>query len=191
MGTILQQTFMFLVQFVFGLYSFAVILRLWLRLASLDAYQPFIAAIAKSTAPIIHPLKKYLPDIGHLESASMVLLLVVTLVKLLLVSFISGHVPQPIGLLAWTLISTVEVCLDTIFYVMIITAILSWIPHAQPALSSLFAQMTAPLLAPIRRFIPLLGGMDLSPIVVLVAIQIIEMLMVHPIVRASLMAAFS
>ena len=188
MGSAVQQTLMFIVQFVFGLYSFIIVLRLWLRMARADYNHPFVASIAKSTTPIIRQLQKYLPDFGHIETASLVLLLIVTLVKLLLVSFIAGHVPQPVGLLAWTLASMIEALLDTVFYLMIMMAILSWIPNAQPALYSLLAQITAPLLMPVRRFVPLLGGMDLSPVIILVVIQVIEMLMVQPLIRASLSA---
>ena len=190
MGSALQQTLMFIVQFVFGLYSFMIVLRLWVRLACVSNEHPLLTSIAKTTNPIIKPLRKYIPDFGNYELASVVLLLGVILLKLVLVSFISGYIPQPAGLFAWTLISTIEVGLDTVFYVMIMMAILSWIPNAQPILLSLLSQITAPLLAPVRRFVPLFGGMDLSPVIVLVVVQILEILFVHPVMRASLMAAF-
>ena len=190
MGSVVQQTLMFIIQFIFGLYSFIIVLRLWLRMVDADYNHPFVASIAKSTTPIVRKLHKYIPDFGSIETASLVLLLILTLVKLLLVSFISGHIPQVGGLLAWTLASMIEALLDTVFYIMIMMAILSWIPNAQPALYALLMQITAPLLMPVRRFVPLLGGMDLSPVVVLVAIQVIEMLMVQPVIRASLSAAF-
>ncbi len=190
MGSAVQQTLMFIVQFIFGMYSFIIVLRLWLRMANADYNHPFVASIAKSTTPVIRKLQKYLPDFGNIETASLVLLLLVTLVKLLLVSFISGHIPQPIALLGWTLASMIEVVLDTVFYLMIMMAILSWIPNAQPMLYDLLMQITAPLLMPVRRVVPLLGGMDLSPVIVLIVVQIIEMLLIQPVIRASLMAAF-
>lgn len=190
MGSAVQQTLMFIVQFIFGLYSFVIVLRLWLRMVHADYHHPFVASIAKSTTLLVRKLQKYLPDFGSIETASLVLLLIVTLIKLILVSFISGYIPHVGGLLAWTLASMIEAMLDTIFYVMIMMAILSWIPNAQPMLYGLLAQMTAPLLMPVRRWIPLLGGMDVSPVVVLLVIQVIEILMVHPVMRASLSAAF-
>lgn len=190
MGSAIQQTLIFIVQFVFGLYSFVIALRLWLRMTDADYNHPFVASIAKSTTPIVRKLKKYLPDFGNIETSSLILLLLVTLVKLLLISFISGHIPQAGGLLAWTLASSIEVVLDTLFYVMILMAILSWIPNAQPMLYSLLMQVSAPLLAPVRRIVPLLGGMDLSPLVILVVIQVVEMLLLNPVIRASLSAAF-
>lgn len=190
MGSAVQQTLMFIVQFVFGLYSFVIVLRLWLRMVDADYNHPFVASIAKSTTPVVRKLQKYLPDFGHFEAASLVLLLIATLVKLLLVSFISGHIPHAVGLLAWTLASVIEVVLDAAFYVMIIMAILSWIPNANPMLYGLLMQITTPLLMPIRKWVPLLGGMDLSPVVVLIVIQVVEMLLVNPIIRASLSATF-
>ncbi len=190
MSSAIQQVLMFIVQFVFGLYSFMLALRIWARWSHMSGEHPLLTGIARSTSPVIKVLKKYIPNLGHVELSSIVLLLAVTLIKLLLVSFISGHIPQPMGLFAWTVISAIEVGLDAIFYVMILMAILSWIPHAQPAMLSLLTQISAPLLAPIRKFVPLFGGMDISPVVLLLIVQIIEMLLVHPVMRASLMAAF-
>ncbi|MES2204587.1 MAG: YggT family protein [Pseudomonadota bacterium] len=190
MGSAVQQTLMFIVQFIFGMYSFVIVLRLWLRMADADYNHPFVASIAKSTTPVIRKLQKFLPNVGHFETASLVLLLIVTLVKLILVSFISGYIPHVGGLLAWTLASMIEAILDTAFYLMIMMAILSWIPNAQPMLYGLLIQITTPILMPVRRCVPLLGGMDLSPVVVLIVIQVLEMLMVQPVIRASLSAAF-
>lgn len=190
MGSAVQQTLMFIVQFAFGLYSFVIVLRLWLRMADADYQHPFVESIARSTTPVVRKLQKYMPNIGKFEVASFVLLFAVTLVKLLLVSLISGHAPQLAGLLAWTLASMLEVVLDAAFYVMIMMAILSWLPNAHPALYGLLMQITIPLLMPVRRYVPLLGGMDLSPVIVLVVIQVIEMLMLQPLIRASLSATF-
>lgn len=190
MGSAIQHALMFIVQFIFGLYSFVIVLRLWLRMVDADYHHPFVASIVKSTTPVIRKLQKYLPNLGHIETASLVLLLIVTLVKLLLVSFISGHIPHAVGLLTWTLASAIEVVLDAAFYVMIIMAVLSWIPNANPMLYGLLMQITAPLLMPVRRVVPLLGGMDLSPVVVLVVIQVVEMLLVQPMIHASLSVAF-
>lgn len=190
MGSAVQQALMFIVQFVFGLYSFVIVLRLWLRMVDADYRNPFVMSIAKSTTPVVRKLQKFLPDIRHFETASLVLLLVITLIKLILISFISGYIPHIAGLIAWTLASMLEVVLDAVFYLMIIMAILSWIPNANPSLYGVLMQITAPILMPVRRVIPLLGGMDVSPIVVLVVIQVLEMLFVHPIMHASLSAAF-
>lgn len=190
MGTAVQQTLMFLVQFIFGLYSFVVVLRIWLRAIHADYNHPFVTSIARTTTPVVRQLQKYIPDIKGLETASVVLLLLLVLVKLLLISFIAGHIPAIAGLFVWAVASMIEVFLDTIFYLMIMMAILSWIPNAQPSLHLLLAQASEPILQPVRKIVPLLGGMDLSPVVVLLAIQVIEMLMVQPVIRAGISAAF-
>lgn len=189
MGASIQQVLIFIIQFIFGLYSFLIILRLWIRLFDVSDQLFFLEGIAKATNPLLKRLRSSIPDIGRLESSSLVLLFVLTLIKLILVSFISGHIPHFMGLLAWTLMTAIESILDAIFYVMIILAILSWIPHVQPAMFSLLTRITTPLLAPIRKYIPLLGGMDVSPVVLLLIIQILEIIIVHPFIRVSLMAA--
>jgi YggT family protein len=190
MGSAVQQTLMFLVQFIFGLYSFVIVLRLWLRAVYADYNHPFVAGIVRATTPLVRKLQKYIPDMRGVETASVVLLLLLILVKLFLVSFIAGHIPSIGGLFVWALASLVEVCLDTAFYLMIMMAILSWMPNAQPALYGLLMQLTQPILQPVRSIVPLLGGMDLSPVVVLVVIQVIEILMVQPVIRAGINAAF-
>jgi YggT family protein len=190
MGSAVQQTLMFLVQFIFGLYSFVVVLRIWLRAIQADYNHPFVASIARATTPPVRQLQKFIPNISGIETASVVLLLLLILVKLFLVSFISGHIPQVSGLFIWALGSLIEICLDTVFYLMIMMAVLSWMPNAQPALYSLLSQLTEPILQPVRRIVPLLAGMDLSPVVVLVLVQVVEILMVNPIIRTGISAAF-
>lgn len=189
MGAAVQQTLIFLVQFIFGLYSFVIVLRIWLLAVGANYNHPFVTGVAKTTTPVVRKLQKFIPDISGIELASVILLLLITLIKLLLMSFIAGHVPNPGGLMAWTLGSAIEVCLDAAFYVMIIMALLSWMPNAQPALYGLLAQMTMPILQPVRKVIPLIAGMDLSPVVLLVVIQVVEMLAINPLVRAGLSAA--
>ncbi|MCD8499798.1 MAG: YggT family protein [Gammaproteobacteria bacterium] len=190
MSGAVQQTLMFIIQFLFGLYSFMLVLRVWIRMNGIQANHPLLVSIAKLTNPLVNRLKKWIPDVAYIEISGITLLLGVTLVKLLLVSAVAWHVPHIPGLFAWTLISAVEVFLDVVFYAMIIFAILSWIPNVQPELYSLLSQITAPLLMPIRRCLPLFGGLDLSPVVLLLLVQVLEMLLVHPVMRASLMATF-
>lgn len=188
MSSTIQQALIFIIQFVFGLYAFLLALRVWLRAMHADYHHPFVGGVAKVTAPLIKRLK-CIPDIKNIELASIVLLFVVTLVKLILVSVIVGHIPNLFGLIMWTLGTMLEVGLDVVFYVMIFMALLSWMPQVQPMLFGLLSQLTQPLLQPVRKIIPLLGGMDISPIVVLLIAQLLDILIAHPLIRVGLNAA--
>lgn len=189
MGSAVQQTLIFIVQFVFGLYAFSLVLRIWMRALHADYLHPFVNSIDKITTPIVKLFYKFVPDFKKIELAGVVVLFIVTLIKLLLISVIAGQVPNIFGLLIWSIGSMLETICDTVFYMMVIMALLSWMPQVQPMLFALLNQLTQPLLRPVRRIVPLLGGMDLSPIAVLLLAQILNMLIAHPIMRVGLNAA--
>lgn len=189
MGSSIQQALIFIVQFIFGLYAFSLVLRIWMRALHADYLHPFVNSIDKITTPVVKPFVKFIPDFKKIELAGVVVLLIVTLIKLFLMSIIAGQMPNMIGLLIWSVGSIVETICDAVFYMMVIMALLSWMPQVQPMLFSLLHQLTQPLLQPVRRIIPLLGGMDLSPIVALLIAQILNILIAHPIMRVGLNAA--
>lgn len=186
--TAIQQAGLFLVQFIFSLYAFLLVLRIWLRAVHADYYHPMVMSVAKLTTPLVKRFT-FIADIKSIECASVVLLFFITLIKLVLVSLIAGQVPHFPGLILWTLGTLLEVGLDTVFYMMMFMALLSWMPHVQPTLFALLNQLTQPILQPVRRVLPLIAGMDFSAIAVLAVAQILEILLAHPWIRIGLNTA--
>lgn len=166
----------FLISTVFDLYLAVVILRIWLQWARADFYNPFSQFVVKATHPIVAPLRRILPAIGGFDTASFVLALLVVTVKMTLLSLITT---SPIDLLAISLFSLVSVIKHAgmlLFWMLLIRAILSWFSQGYNPFVMLLAQLTEPLLAPVRSILPPMGGLDLSVLLVMILLNFINIL---------------
>jgi YggT family protein len=162
--------FIMLVKVVFNLFLFVVLLRLVLQLTRADFYNPISQSIVKVTSPIVLPLRKVIPSIGRLDTASLVLAFSVQLLTVVFVVLIKGAVISPASYAIYTFAGTLYHLLDLYFWAMLISVILSWV--APGAL--LVGQITAPLYRTCQRVIPTLGGLDLSPIFIFLAISFLK-----------------
>lgn len=185
MASVVQQALIFLVQFIFSLYSFLLALRVWMRAVHADYNHPFVTGVARLTTPLIKRLH-FIGDIKNIELASLALLFVVIVIKLVLMSLLAGELPGLLGLIIGACGTLLNVGLDLIFYVMIFMALLGWMPQAQPALFVLVSQLTQPILQPVRKILPTLYGMDVSPLIVLLVAQLVKILVSDPLIRAGL-----
>lgn len=167
----------FLINTGFNLYLMVVVLRLWLQLARADFYNPFSQFIVKATNPLVLPLRKVIPSLGQLDTATLVLAWLVAVVKMLLIQqLFLGQIGIVSALVAGLIILLKET-LSLVFWIVIIRAILSWFSQGNNPIEQVMHQLTEPLLRPIRRVIPPLGGLDLSVLVVLIALQFIQILL--------------
>ncbi|MGL4612617.1 MAG: YggT family protein [Shewanella sp.] len=172
-----MNAFTFLITTLFDLYLMVVILRIWLQLARADFYNPFSQFVVKATHPLIAPMRRVLPSIGRFDSASFVLAILVVLVKLLLISLIAGAGLNILLFLVFAVVSVVKQAGVLLFWMLIIRAILSWFNQGYNPIVMIMDQLTEPLLAPVRRIIPPIGGLDLSVMLVIIAMNFINMLL--------------
>lgn len=165
----------FLVEIIFQLYLMVVLLRLWLQFAQADFYNPFSQFIVKATHPIVGPLRRVIPSFGRLDTATLVLALIVASGKIFAVALVHGYVYlNPIGLLVGGVFEILREGFQLVFYVLIIRAILSWISQGQNPLEYVLHQLTEPFLAPIRRIIPPIGGLDLSVMFAIIGLMFLQ-----------------
>ncbi len=178
-STYWQNPILFLIQIGFTLYILAVMLRFLLQLVRADAYNPLSQFLLRITEPILRPLRRLLPVTRRIDGASLVLMYVLEFGSLELMLAVRGMatVVSPAYLLLGALVNLIVLLLNVYTFTIIIQVILSWIgPGAyNPALAMLYG-LNAPVLERAQRLIPPLGGLDFSPLVVLVAIQVIKML---------------
>lgn len=167
----------FLINTFFDLYLMVVILRIWLQLARADFYNPFSQFIVKATHPLIAPMRRVLPSLGRFDTASFVLALLVVIAKLLLISLIAGGGFDILLFLVFALVSVVKKAGVLLFWMLIIRAILSWFNQGYNPIVMIMDQLTEPVLAPVRRIIPPIGGLDLSVMVVIIGMNFINMLL--------------
>jgi YggT family protein len=169
----------FLVSTVFDLYIMVVILRIWLQAARADFYNPFSQFIVKATQPVVAPLRRVIPSIGSLDMATLLfayLLCVGKYVTLVLIAS-GGNFSFGVDFLFLGLLSLIKAAGGLLFWVLLLRAILSWVSQGRSPIEYVFHQLTEPMLAPIRRIIPAMGGFDLSVLVLFIVLQFANMLM--------------
>lgn len=166
----------FLIDTVFSLYAFAFMLRFLLQWVRADFYNPVSQALVTITRPVLNPLRRILPALGRFDLSCVVAMFAIKLLGLFLAGLAAGwSISVPILLLR-TGYDLLDLLLLTFFVTVIIQVILSWVnPGAYNPVTSLLHQLNAPLLMPVRRMLPPLGGLDLSPLVVLIGIQFARM----------------
>ena len=166
----------FLADTLFDLYIMIVLLRIWLQVARADFYNPFSQFIIKATQPVVGPLRKIIPGIGGWDLATILFAFAVACLKITTLSLISGAAVNPVVILIIGLTILIAAVFKILFWVLILRAILSWVSRGDNPIEAVMIQLTEPLLAPIRRFMPQMGGLDLSMLVVLIGLQFLEML---------------
>ena len=167
----------FLISTLFDLYLMVVLLRLWLQLVRADFYNPFSQFVVKATHPIVGPMRRILPSMGSLDTATLVLALAVAMLKVTTVTLMfSGGELNPVFIAISGALVVVKEIFSLLFWVLIIRALLSWVSQGYNPIELVLHQLTEPLLAPIRKVLPPLGGLDLSVLVVLIGLQFIQLL---------------
>jgi len=177
----LNEIFGYLLQTLLSLYLLAMLLRFLLQLVRADFYNPISQFLAKVTNPLVIPLRRVLPGFGGLDMASLVLSLLLQLAGIVALLFINGLGLPGIGLLlAWAVLGVVGLLVNIYFFALLAMIILSWIAPGSnnPAVYLLF-QITEPVMAPFRKALPPMGGMDFSPILVFILINVIQIALRH------------
>lgn len=173
----------FLIQTLFGIYEVIILLRFLLQLVRADFYNPISRFIVKATSLPLKPLRRIIPGVAGMDMASLVLLLVVIVVELLLLSIVA-NLPMPAlpGLLALALVQMLKLLIYVFLFSVFVLAILSWVsPGGYNPVANLLYQITAPLMRPARRLLPPMGGLDLSPMVVMIVLYLAILLVIHPL----------
>jgi YggT family protein len=155
-----------------GLYLMVVLLRFLLQIARADFYNPLSQAIAKATNPLLVPLRRIIPGLFGLDLACIVLAIAVEFITIFLGMLLVGMI-NPVIALLWTLLGIASMTIYIYFICMIAMIILSWVaPHTRHPAAVLANQLIRPLCAPVQRIIPAMGGIDISPVFVFLALNI-------------------
>ncbi len=181
----------YILQTIGSFYLLIVLLRFILQLVRADFYNPLSQFIVRATHPILKPLRRIIPSLGGLDLASLVLALIVQFVLMALTLMLMGvGISDPLLILVWSIIGVTALLLKVFFFALIISVILSWVAQGthNPA-ALLVNQICEPLLMPIRRVLPNLGGLDLSPIVAFLILNLIDMLVVKNLAAMTSMPA--
>lgn len=163
------------VRTLFDVAIILVLLRLLLQLFRADFYNPISQTVVRATA-FLDPLRKVLGARGGLDITTLVALVALKMTQLaVLYAMVHGATPGPVFLLATSGLSLVSLLLKVFFWSIIGSVVVSWLaPDGRSPATQLLWSLTEPLLAPARRLLPPLGGLDFSPIIVLLLINILD-----------------
>ena len=162
----------------FDLYIVVLWLRFLLQLLHADYYNPIAQFVVQATAPLVNPLKRIIPGNHSWEPAVLVIILLIKMLEMTLLGLlVGGATIAPLPLLIYTIVSLLQLVAEFYFWTLIISVVLSWVaPGSYSPAAVLVNQIIEPLLAPCRRLLPAMGGLDLSPIVVFLGIKVFQIL---------------
>ncbi|HKK05018.1 MAG TPA: YggT family protein [Gammaproteobacteria bacterium] len=192
MGYYFSNAASFLLSTLFGLYLLAILLRFLLQVVRADFYNPVSQFLVKVTNPLLKPLRRVIPGWGGIDIASLVLLVLVMLVQLFVLralgdGYFGIPIPNAPGLFLFAVVQLLALTLTVYFWTILIQVLLSWVsPGGYNPVVYLLYQLNGPLLRPAQRLIPPIGGLDLSPIAVVIALQLVKILVISPLLAFSL-----
>ena len=181
----------FLLNTIIDLYVMLIALRYIMQIVRADYYNPIAQFIVKATNPVLIPFRKIVPGWGKQDLAALLFCWLALIAKLFLFKFIglgvisiagSGIVVSALGpatIIALAAVDVLALVFNIFFFAIIIMAVLSWVsPAGYNPIAALVSSICEPLIAPVRRYVPPLGGMDLSPLVALIGLQVAKILVI-------------
>lgn len=183
MPATIRTALLFLIETLFNLYLFLLVIRIIFVWVRVDYFNPVTQFVARMTDRVIRPIRKLFPNINHFETASMILILGIESVKFFLIIYLNGNIPNLTALPLLALADTLAFFIQVFTYAILLQALLSFVQPMSP-LMSLLLKFNSPIMRPIQRLIPPIGGFDLSPIPALLGLQLLSILLVGPLSSA-------
>ncbi|TKD61029.1 YggT family protein [Cobetia marina] len=163
-----------LVTILLQLFVYILMLRFLLQLSRADFYNPVTQSVVKATNPLVAPLQGILRPLGRFDIATLAAAFIVVSLVLVAIGALFGGM-LPIGFIALTALGTMlDSIINIYFFALIAMIILSWVaPQANHPGAILVHQLVDPIMKPVRKVIPSIGMLDLSPIFVFIALNLV------------------
>ncbi len=168
---------LFLIKTVFELYLLVLMIRLILAYVQANYFNPITRFIVKLTQPLVHPLRRLIPNYRRIEFSTLVLIIIFELIKISLLLTITIGLPDGLILISLAFTETLKLLLQTFFYAILLQALMSWFQPGETPATQLLRQVSSPILYPLQRLIPPVGGFDISPIPALLLLQLFIILL--------------
>jgi YggT family protein len=172
----MNEILVYLIQTAISLYLLAMILRFLLQVVRADFYNPISQFLVRITNPLVIPLRRLIPGLGGIDLSSLLLALLLQVLGIIAILMLNGlGIPNLLVLLIWAVLGLAGLVVNVYFFALLAVIILSWVAPGgnNPALHLLY-QLTEPVMAPFRKMLPPLGGLDFSPILVFILINVIQ-----------------
>lgn len=169
----------FIIEAISNLFILVLLVRLVLPFVHANYRNPVVQGILKITSPLVVPLRRVLPSISKVDTATLVVAYAVQYLAVFLVIALesNGAMAEPLAI-AWIAFVKLFVMLIKLFaYAIIVRVILGWVaPNQYNPVTEIVGAITEPLLAPARRVVPPIGGLDISPLFVMIALFALSIL---------------
>ncbi|MCK0106934.1 YggT family protein [Marinobacter sp. S0848L] len=171
-------------------YMSVVLLRFLLQLARADFYNPISQFVVKATNPPLRPLRRIIPGWGGIDGAALVLAILIQAITFFLMLLIyNSGMPSfnPLTLLVWGTLNVLSLIVKIYFWSVIAVVVVSWIaPQSGHPAIQLVVQITEPVMRPVRNIMPSMGGLDLSPIIVFLILNVLDVVLNHMKIAAGM-----
>lgn len=175
----MEQALVFIIRTLVDLYIITFVLRIIMQWVRVDFRNPLTQFILRITNPLVIPLRRFVPPIGGLDTATLIVVVVLELIVTIVVTNLtcSGE-PNVLQVISMTVLRVVYLTLRIYLFVILIYVIMSWIsPGTYNPAARLMESIAQPVLRPLRRLLPPIGGLDLSALFALIGIQALTMLL--------------
>lgn len=189
MPNTLQTALLFLIDTVFSLYIGILVVRAILVWVGANYFDPLTQFVIRCTNFISKPLRRVIPNYRNIEISTLLLIFTLEIVKYLLIGFITYGVPNIVGILILSLGDIIRLFLLVFFYAIILQAIFSWVQPYSPVNRALH-QFTSPIMQPLHRIVPPVGGFDITPIPALIILQLLIIVVAGPLLNMGAGVAF-
>lgn len=172
----------FLIDTLFSLYILAVVVRFLLQWCGGNYYNPVSRFLVSITQPPLKLLRRYVPPFGRIDTSSLILVLFLQMTADFSIYLLKGVSINLVALAVLSLTQIVSLIINIYVFAVFARALLSWFnPGAFSDANATLISLTEPLLEKCRKFIPDLGGLDLSPLAALLILQLAKMIILPPL----------
>ena len=172
----------FLIDTLFSLYILAIVLRFLFQWTKADFYNPISQFLVKITHPPLKIIRRFVPSVGKIDTSSIVFALALQMLADFSILALKGVMVSITALIILSFSQLLSLLVNVFIFAVFARAILSWFdPGNYNSANSLLQSLTEPLLTMCRKVIPDLGGIDLSPLVALVVLQLAKMMLLPPL----------
>lgn len=181
----LYQIASFLLDVIGGLLTGACLLRLYMQWQRIPFSNPVGGLVFALTDWLIMPLRRVIPPVGRWDISSLVAAVLLQLVQYVLLTLMLGLGSAWVWVPWLAFFGLLRVGVSGLIGLLIVYAVLSWVQQGRSPLGDVIARLCEPVLRPLRRIIPVVGGFDLSPLAALVLLQVVMIVLGH--LQASVM----
>ncbi|MCV6639133.1 YggT family protein [Candidatus Albibeggiatoa sp. nov. NOAA] len=181
----IASVFIFLISVLFGFYILLLMLRFLIRWMGINFRgEPMLQFLVQATNPVLLPLYNFIPGWRGVDFAALFVMMILKSTELLIIAALIGQSIGITQLLILAFAKLISLCISVFFWTILIQVILSWlIVLAQASIpynvQYFLTRFNAPILEPLQRYIPPINGtVDISPLIALLLLQVIDILVI-------------